>query len=180
MSSAVPDDFPDLKTFVLPSRAYLLSYRDQTLPARRAALADARSYFDEVGQAGDHESQLALLGLVGEALQVVEDVGVLANALTAGIPGLSFYVRATAYEPKNVNNFFAQAKKRDQEYYLQLAALRFGGTSITDQFHFTPSLEPADEEANRGRGTWNGNAPARSHGLAGRGVGALPPVLPCL
>jgi hypothetical protein len=76
--------------------------------------------------------------VIGDALQVVEDVGVLANAFMTGIPGLSFYVKATAYDPSNVNNFYAQAHKRDHDYYLRLAALRFAGTSVTQQFHFEP------------------------------------------
>jgi hypothetical protein len=142
----VPEGYPDLQKFLLPSRAYLLSFRDQTLPARRAALADARSYFEQF-EAEDHEAQLGLLGLIGESLQVVEDVGVLANAFMTGIPGLSFYVKATAYDANNVNNFYSQAHKRDDDYYLRLAALRFGGKSIHELFRFSPPLEDADLQA---------------------------------
>lgn len=144
---ASPEGYPDLEKFMLPSRAYLLSFRDQTLPARRAAIADARSYFDSFDGDEGHGAQLALLGLIGEALQVVEDVGVLANSLMEGIPGLSFYVKATAYDPKNVNNFYAQAHKRDDDYYLALAALKFAGVSVTEQFRFEPPLEASDHKA---------------------------------
>jgi hypothetical protein len=142
----VPEGYPDLHSFVLPSRAYLLSFRDQTLPARRAAIVDARSYFDEYDDEG-HRAQLALLGVMGEALQVVEDVGVLGHAFMTGIPGLSFYVSATAYNPSNVNNFYAQAHKRDHDYFLRFAALKFAGVSVTDTFTFKPPLDDASREA---------------------------------
>jgi hypothetical protein len=141
-------DYPDARTFLLPSRAYLTSFRDQTLPTRRVAIDDARAYFDEFNGDEGHRSQLALLGLAGEALQVVEDVGVLGHSLTSGaIPGLSFYVAATAYNPNNVNDFYSQAHKRDDDYYLKLAALRFAGTSITEHFTFEPPLDDATHVA---------------------------------
>lgn len=147
MTPVIPaDDMPDVRTFLLPSRAYLLSFRDQTLPARRAALNDSRAYFEDFSDE-DHAAQLALLGLIGDALQVVEDVGVLGNALMTGFPGLSFYVKATAYSSSNVNDFYARAHKRDEAYFLRLAALRFEGTSVHDHLTFDPPLTPFDREA---------------------------------
>jgi hypothetical protein len=143
----VPEDLPDLRTFLLPSRAYMLSFRDQALPSRRAAIDDARSYFEEFGDDEGHRAQLALLGLIGEALQVVEDVGVMGHAFMTGIPGLSFYVAATAYDPSNVNNFYAQIHKRDDDYFLRFAALKFAGVSVTDTFTFDPPLDDATREA---------------------------------
>jgi hypothetical protein len=41
MTDLLPIPMPDAQTFLLPSRAYLLSMRDQNLPLRRAALDDA-------------------------------------------------------------------------------------------------------------------------------------------
>jgi hypothetical protein len=143
----LPEGYPDLHTFLLPTRAYLLSFRDQTLPTRRAAIADASSYFDDFDGDEGHRAQLALLGLMGEALQVVEDMGVLGHAFMSGIPGLSFYVTATAYEAANVNNFFAQAHKRDDDYYLRLAALKLGVVSATERFTFSPPLDDAAHAA---------------------------------
>lgn len=146
----VPEGFPDWPTFtrkfLLPSRTYLLSFRDQTLPARRSALIDAQDYFAGFEDEG-HRSQLALLGLIGEAMQAVEDVGVLGHAFMVGMPGLSFYVAATSYDPKNVNNFFAQAHKRDNDYFLRFAALKLGGISATDFYSHHPPLETEDREA---------------------------------
>jgi hypothetical protein len=143
----IPDGFPDVRTFLLPSRAYLLSFRDQTLPSRRTAISDAWSYFEAVGNEEGHRAQLALLGLMGEALQVVEDVGVMGHAFMKGIPGLSFYVAATAYDPSNVNNFYSQIHKRDDDYFLGFAALKIAGVSVTDTFTFEPPLDDATRVA---------------------------------
>jgi hypothetical protein len=142
----MPDDFPDMQTFVLPSRAYLKSFEEQTVPARRAALEDSRAHFDAAAGEG-HDAQLALLGVIGDALQVVEDVGVMANALTTGYEGLSFYVMATVYESSHVNNFYSQIHRRDHDYFLQLAALRLGGRSIHEGLEFDPPLDADDEAA---------------------------------
>lgn len=143
----VPTEFPDVRTFLLPSRAYLLSFRDQTLPARRAAVADARDYFQQFNDESSHAAQLALLGVMGETLQLVEDVSVLANAFMDGFPGHSFYVKATAYNPRNTNNFYAQAPGRDDDYYLKLATLKIGDVQITDTYRFDPPLDDIDREA---------------------------------
>jgi hypothetical protein len=145
-AEAMPDDFPDMQTFVLPSRAYLKSFQEQTVPARRAALEDSRARFDSTPGEG-HDAQLGLLSVIGDALQVVEDVGVMANALTTGYEGLSFYVMATVYESSHVNNFYSQLHRRDSDYFLRLAALRLGGRSIHEGLEFNPPLTADDDAA---------------------------------
>lgn len=132
---------PDLGTFILPQRAFLHSYRDQALPTRRAALRSSREHFHAVaGSDTAHETQLALLGLAGDALQPIEDVGTMASAIMDGFQGLPFYVRATAYEAKQVNNFFAQLHKRAPDYFLRLCAFRLGPILLHQLFRFEPPL----------------------------------------
>jgi hypothetical protein len=136
---------PDLRTFILPQRAFLHSYRDQALPARRAALRSSRERFHAVEEPDTgHEAQLALLGLVGDAMQPIEDVGTMAGAIMDGFQGLPFYVRATTYEARQVNNFFAQLHKRAPDYFLRLCAFRLGDVSLHQLFRFEPPL--TDEE----------------------------------
>jgi hypothetical protein len=136
---------PDLRTFILPQRAFLHSYRDQALPARRAALRSSRERFHAVAEPDTgHEAQLALLGLAGDAMQPIEDVGTMAGAIMDGFQGLPFYVRATTYEARQVNNFFAQLHKRAPDYFLRLCAFRLGDVSLHQLFGFEPPL--TDEE----------------------------------
>lgn len=139
---------PDTETYLLPQRAYLLSYRDQALPARRVALRDSRDHFAAVAASESrHEAQLGLLGLIGDAMQAVEDVGTIASAMMIGLPGLPFYVRATVYDPSEVNNFFAQIHKRDPDYFLRLCGFRFEGFSMHEFFELRPPLSEAERAA---------------------------------
>jgi len=57
----------------------MLGFRDQTLPARRCALADSGEAFATIDGEG-HDAQLAVLEVIGDSLQIVEDVGVMADA----------------------------------------------------------------------------------------------------
>lgn len=140
-------DMPDIHAWLLPMRAYLLSMRDQTLPARRVAIADSRAAYEaEPGEAA-HAKQLRLLQLIGDCLQPVEDVGVLATAIMDGIPGLPFYVRATVHDLTAVHDFFDNVAGNPDEYFLRLAALRLGDVDVHRGFEFRPPLEEADEEA---------------------------------
>jgi len=139
---------PDAETYLLPQRAYLLSYRDQALPVRRVALRDSRDHFDAViDSVSRHEAQLGLLGLIGDAMQTLEDVGTMASAMMVGLAGLPFYVRATAYDPSDVNNFFAQIHKRDPDYFLRLCGFWFEGLSMHDFFELRPPLSVAERAA---------------------------------
>ena len=139
-------ELPDRETWLLPQRAYSLSMRDQALPARRAAIEDSMAAF-LAADGDEHMTQLKLLQLVGDCLQPVEDVGVMAVAITSGLPGLPFYVRATVYDMKAVNAFFDELAEQDDDYFLRLAALRFDGTDIYSLFDFRPPLQSEDVQA---------------------------------
>jgi hypothetical protein len=141
-------EMPSVEEFLLPQRAYLLSYRDQALPARRVALDDARASFD--GAADDesrHVDQLQLLGVIGEAMQAVEDVGTLGSAMMNGLPGLPFYVAATVYRSADINNFFAGVHKRDSAYFMRLCGYRFEGFEMAEFFSFEPAFSEAERAA---------------------------------
>lgn len=120
--------------------------RDQSLAARRAAIEDSTAAFLAGGN-DEHINQLRLLQLVGDCLQPVEDVGVMSVAIMSGLPGLPFYVRATVYDMDAVNEFFSQIGGQEDDYFLRLAALRFGSDDIYRIFAFSPSLEPEDIQA---------------------------------
>jgi hypothetical protein len=137
---------PDSQTWLLPMRAYLLSMRDQALPGRRSAMADSQAAFAAPAQ-DEHTLQLRLLQLFGDAMQPVEDVAVLADAIMNPLEGLPFYVPATIYDPPAVNAFFEQAASRDDDYLLRLAGLRFGGIDVYRMFEYRPPLEGADHSA---------------------------------
>jgi len=124
----------------------MLGFRDQTLPARRCALADSGEAFATIDGEG-HDAQLAVLEVIGDSLQIVEDVGVMADAFLHGYGTLAFYVRATVYDPAHVNNFFSAIHKRDAEYILRLAALHMNGEPVHRHFEFKPPLDSEDELA---------------------------------
>src|SRR5689334_3561102 len=107
----LPDDFPDPYEALLPSRAYLMSFRDQTLAAREAGLDDAEAHYREVAETeGIGRRDMALLGLVADAMQPVEDVGYLGKAYESGFAGVPFYVTATVYDARTPNNFYSSLK----------------------------------------------------------------------
>jgi hypothetical protein len=137
-------DLPDLDMFVRPGQAYLRSLVEQNLPTRHAALADARSYFDAT--IGDYERRLALTGLVGEALQLVEDTGALGNSFFRSPPGVGFFALAATYSPSAINVFFDGLHKRPLDDFARLAALGLGDRWVHDAFVHNPPLS-AEEEA---------------------------------
>jgi hypothetical protein len=115
---------PDHWTVLLPSRAYLLSVRNQTLPSRRFALQDAVKHYEEAATGADPGIRdMALLGIIGEALQIIEDIGYFATAYTTPIPGLAHYVSATIFNDRTPNNFFSSLKNRTPEELKVLAGL---------------------------------------------------------
>lgn len=136
---------PDMGMFILPGRAYLRSIVEQNLPTRRAAVADARSHFDSVDGAG-FEKRLALVGLVGDALQLVEDVAALGNSFFNSPPGIGFFAVAATYEPNAINRFYDGLHKRPLQDFVRLAALGIGDDWIHDHFILEPALT-ADEQA---------------------------------
>jgi hypothetical protein len=142
-----PQPMPDPQTFLLPARAYLLSMRDQNLPLRRTALDDAEAHYREAPQGTDHEKQItriALVALVGEALQILEDLAAFGDSFTSAPEGTAFFAALTNYSPHRINNFYAQMRKRPLDYYLDLLGLRRGALRLEDAFIVEPPYN--DEE----------------------------------
>jgi hypothetical protein len=126
------DEIPDVQMFLLPGQAYLRSLLEQNLPTRRAALADARAYFDACGD--DYERRLALVGLIGEALQLVEDTGALGNSFFRSPPGVGFFALAATYSPSAINVFYDGLHKRPLSDFVYLAVLGMGDRWIHEAF----------------------------------------------
>lgn len=139
---------PDLDTSVLPGLAYLRSLRDQTLPMRTTALEDACEYFYGFGPDTDlFERQLAVLGVIGEALQVVEDVGALANSFFASPPGIGFYATAANSSPRAIDRFYQTVGSRSDEEILALLGFRVGTQRLHELFRFDPPLSKDELDA---------------------------------
>ena len=125
MSSVAVEDlstWPSFERVILPTRALLMSWLIQTLPMRRAALADsvtqAQALADEPpGAARD----LAVLAVVSDAMQPLEDFAYLATSWSEPLRGLPYYVRATMYSDRTPTNFWRQAHKRDDVFLDVLA-----------------------------------------------------------
>jgi hypothetical protein len=113
----MPDDdflavIPDLHTIMLPSRAILRSWRDQTLPARRTALDDSIALYAAAGDRDDQEfTDMALLGVIADAMQPLEDLAYLSSGWTHPIEGFAHYVKATTYSGRTPTNFWQEAPK---------------------------------------------------------------------
>lgn len=137
---------PDMGMFVLPGRAYLRSIVDQNLPMRRAALSDARAHFDSV-EGTAFERRLALIGVIGDALQLVEDVAALGNSFFHSPPGIAFFAVAATYEPNEINRFYDGLHKRPLQDFVRLAALGIGEDWIHDHFVLQPPLTPDEHDA---------------------------------
>jgi hypothetical protein len=88
----------------LPSRAFMRSWREQTIPARRAALTDSQAHFEELDDPA--KGDLALAALIGDALQPIEDLAHLGRAWDEPFTGLANYIRATAYSSRTATNFW--------------------------------------------------------------------------
>ncbi len=117
--------FPDPHRVILPSRAYLLSVRDQTLPTRRRAIEDAEELYSELGRDDDQNARdMALLGLIGEAMQALEDLAYFGRGYENPLQGIAHYVTATIYSASTPTTFFQQLKKWDDDRLLVLAGLR--------------------------------------------------------
>ncbi len=108
----------------LPSRAFMHSWRDQTLPARRSALADSERHFTELDDGGDTAlGDLALAALIGDSLQPIEDLAHLGRAWDEPFGGLAYYVRATAYSSRTATNFWGSVAKWDEDRIKVFAGL---------------------------------------------------------
>lgn len=125
---------PDVQTFLLPGRAYMLSLRDQTIPLRRAALEDAALYEEETRARSVHARQLAVVALIGEALQVIEDVAAVSNSLLHSPQGIGFFATAASYSERAINNFYGKLRNQQPEELLALLGLQLGGVPVEDFF----------------------------------------------
>jgi hypothetical protein len=119
-----PDTFPPRASILLPSRAFLLSVREQTLPARLAAIDDAVDHFEEADTSADIGwRDMALLGVIAEAMQPFEDLAYLATAWDKPFNGLAHYVRATVYSSRTPTNFWQEAPRWADERLAVFAGL---------------------------------------------------------
>jgi len=108
----------------LPSRAFFGSWRDQTLPARRAALAESERYFEQVAEDTDSTLRdMSLAALIADAVQPLEDLAHLGRAWDEPFGGLANYLRATAYSHRTATNFWGSIAKWDDERIKVFAGL---------------------------------------------------------
>jgi hypothetical protein len=149
-----PKAFPDPRAVLLPSRAYLQSFAAQNLPAMEAALDDAVAHFEEAA-ASEYLGwrDMALLGVIGEAMQLLEDLAYIGTAYEKPLRGIANYVTATVYTDRTPNNFYSSLKKWDETGLKVLMGL-YGYHPETQQpvpMYSAPGLherlEPGDVEA---------------------------------
>lgn|GEM_PF-2287937 len=108
----------------LPSRSFLASWRDQTLPARHAALAESRRYFEQVAESTDATVRdMALAAVIADAVQPLEDLAHLGRAWDEPFGGLAYYLRATAYSHRTATNFWGSIANWDDERIKVFAGL---------------------------------------------------------
>ena len=147
------DNMPSLEKIILPSRAMLRSWREQTLPARAAALEMSVELIDRLDadeDPGVHD--MALLGVISDAMQPVEDLAYLATAWDAPFKGLAYYVRATTYSDRIPTNFWQGASRWDDDRLDVLAgfAMRNPDTdTVSDFLELTGLAVGLDPEALR-------------------------------
>jgi hypothetical protein len=110
-SQSVFDFMPDLETVILPSLAVLRSWRDQTVPARKAALSDSLSLYRAATDESSSEEyvDMAALAVVADAMQPLEDLAYFASSWTSPFSGFASYVRATTYSGRTPTNFWQKA-----------------------------------------------------------------------
>ena len=118
------EDMPSIEKVMLPSRAFLLSWRTQTIPARRAALEDALEHYRAAAASDDRGwRDMALLGLISELMQLLEDLAYLAMAWDKPFTGLANYVRVTVYSDRTPTNFWGSVPKWTDERLETFAGL---------------------------------------------------------
>ncbi len=128
-------DWPSQARVMLPSRAFLLSWKDQTLPARSAAIEDAVEHFEGLDkQVSAGARDYALLAVIAGAMQPLEDLAYLATAWDEPFGGLANYVKATVYSRWVPSSFWQRTHKRDDEYFDVLAgySARNSGSGKTE------------------------------------------------
>lgn len=122
--------WPDKDSHSLPTRAYLRSVLDQTIPARQAALADSVEHFHEAAASDERGwADMAFLGVIAETMQVLEDLAYVGESFTTNrLHGLPFYVGAITYNPYIPTTFYERKRTDDDLRVLAGYALRDAGT----------------------------------------------------
>jgi len=142
--------WPDPETYALPTRAYLRSVLEQTIPARRIALADAIDHFRQAsGSDSSGWVDMAFLGVIADALQVLEDLAYFGESFTVNrFHGLPFYVGAITYSARVPTTFYTRKRTDDDLRVLAGYAVRDPQSGavvgVLDQFiGVTPELRAA-------------------------------------
>lgn len=118
---------PSLHQVWLPSRAFLQSWLDQTVPARRAAIEEAVELHEEALRNGDPTlADMALLGVVADAMQALEDLAYLGIAWDSPFDGIAQYVRATTYTPTTAQTFWQEIRRKWDDRQFEV----FAGLSL--------------------------------------------------
>lgn len=115
-----------MERVVLPSRAFLMSWEEQTIPMRLAAIEDAVALFDQSDHLEIAQREMALLALIADAMQCLEDFAYLATGWTEPFSGLANYVKATTYSGYTPTSFWQRIHKRDDAYFDALAGYSVG------------------------------------------------------
>lgn len=125
--------WPDLDTAALPTRAYLRSVLDQTIPARRMALADGVDHFREALASGDRGwADMAFLGVIAEAMQTLEDLAYVGESFSVNRLGkLPFYVGAITYSATVPSTFYSRRRTDDDLRIVAGYAVRDPATGAT-------------------------------------------------
>jgi hypothetical protein len=107
--------WPDLNTSALPTRAYLRSVLDQTIPARRMAFADSVDHFEEARATDERGwADMAFLGVIAEAMQTLEDLAYVGESFSVNRLGnLPFYVGAITYGATVPSTFYTRKRTDD-------------------------------------------------------------------
>lgn len=114
--------WPSADRVLLPSRALLLSWQQQTLPTRSAAIDDALQYWKGLeGSDASGARDFALLGVIAEAMQPIEDLAYLATAWDEPLASLATYVGSTVWSGWTASGFWQRIHKRDRDYFDVLA-----------------------------------------------------------
>jgi hypothetical protein len=146
--------WPDPETQALPTRAYLRSVLEQTIPARQIALADAIDHFHQARESNARGwVDMAFLGVVADVLQSLEDLAYVGESFTANrFKGLPFYVGAITYSPRVPTTFYTRKRTDDDFRVLAGYAVRDPQSravvGVLDQFdRVTPDLRAAWRKA---------------------------------
>jgi hypothetical protein len=111
------------------------SWLHQTLPARTATLEESAELHAELASDADPGLRdMALLGLIADAAQPLEDLAYLATAWDAPFTGVANYVRATTFSGRIPTNFWQSVPNWDDQ---RLDVI--GGFSMRDPLNGTIS-----------------------------------------